>query len=224
MKDKISLYRKSIHKFINENVNKYMIDKYLNKLVISDHIISIVALTIISNINKKSKKTLHGYYVALIIELLLLDEFLNVKNTMNIIRLIDDNILLLVSTLSPEKIININCQCHKILYDKINELIVTQGEDKIICISKVAILLAWVLGCGLLNKEILNELEIAGNCLGKLICISNTFVKENYESMFDEFIKYKQKFIEIAVTYNIFSDTMKNIINSFEDKIDKIAC
>ena len=30
----------------------------------------------------------------------------------------------------------------------------------------------------------------------------------------------KQKFIEIMITYDIFSETMKSIINMYEDNID----
>ena len=164
------------------------------------------------------KRTLHGYYISLIIKLLLIDDITtDIKLLMTIIKIMDDNILLLIREISSEKIVNINCLSHEILTEK---MILLKGNDKLKIISQLTIIYAWIFGCGMLNKEIIQELNRAGEFLANLIEITNNFDKTDYDNQFDNFVKNKQKFIEIMVTHDIYSDTMKNIINSLEDKID----
>lgn len=217
MKNKITLYRNSINNFINKNIEKYNFTNKKNELLSNDHILSIVSLTLISSLNRKNKRTAHGYNIAFAISVLSIYTG-EIDLLCKVIKFFDDNLLLLASQITTDKIVNINCLSHDTLFRLINDI--KEGKERLIALSKLAILIGWIMGCGQLNKEIMVDLEIAGEYLGNLIYISNNFDKNKYNEEFDYFVQSKQKFIEIMITYDIFSETMKSIINMYEDNID----
>lgn len=218
MKDKIFLYKNSVENFILDYLNTHKNVQYSNiNLSDNDYIIPIITLTIISNLNKKNKRNNHGYYIAFLIKLLTH----TIKNNISlIIKLMDEHLLLISSQISNEKLINIGCFAHDILFTKFENLEDVNNVITNQCI--VAILFGWIFGCGTLNKDIIEELELAGKHLGVLFNLSNKFNKDDYDNQFDLFVKIKQKFIEIMVKNDIFSDTMGNIVNMLEEKIDKL--
>ncbi len=275
MKDKITLYRSSINNFIIENIENQGLADKRDDLIKNDHILSIIALTLINSLNRKNRRTAHGYNIAFAISLLSIYRG-EAKLLCSIIRFLDENLLILATQISSDnkksyrsidntarnnddqntgatvnnnsllpassvlpvkptsrldnethdhltfdKIITINCLAHEILFKLLSNL--TEGRERIITLSKLTLLIGWITGCGLLNKEILADLETAGDNLGNLVYISNNFNKDNYNEDFDMFVQYKQKYIEIMITYDIFSDTMKNIVNMYEENIDRIV-
>ncbi len=216
MKNKIQLHNQTIQNFFLENKLKYNIEQNIDELINTTSTLAIIPLTIINSLNHKTKKTLHGYYIALFILLFQHDT----NKIITFIKILDDNIKLMLHECDSKKILNINFLTHDILFKKIIKL---ATDDKIIISSQLALLFGWIFGLGILNTSILDDLEQAGEYLGNIILLTQNFKKENFNDDFDKFIKYKHKFIDIMITHNIFSNTVKQIINSFELQINKIA-
>jgi len=214
MKDKIELYKISLINFINHYKDTHNADYIPSNIKLSNILIAIITLTIIGNLFKQHRKqSVHGYYIAYLI--LLLDKNMNIMCS---IKLMDEHLVLLSSQISNIKSVNINCLAHDILFSRIKCLEIDQEYLKNVC--QMAILFGWIFGGGVLNKEVINELNEAGTYLGEMIELSNTFDKNDFDNQFDKFVKSKQKFIEIMVKNDLFSETMRIIVNMFEDKID----
>lgn len=220
--NKILSYNNSIDRFTKDICITYKMTHVDDELSRVDNTMSMISLTIINCLNKKFKHSLHGYYVALIIKLLMLDE-INVQMILLIFRILCDNMLLISKYITHDKFANICYLTNDLLFSNVTMLINQNNKDKLSTISKMAITFGWIFGCGTLNSCILSDLESAGNYFANMITISNSFDVDKYNIMFDEFSQAKQKFIEIFVSYGIFTDTVKNIINALENKIDCAA-
>lgn len=220
--NKIDLYKSSINKFIKEYSKTFNLNKYEKELLKSDHIFSIISLTIISSLNRKTKHYIHGYYIALIIELLSL-KMLTPDIIIIVFKIFSENIMFISPHISSDKLIDIMYFYSKILFSNIDNIMSNDNDTKISLLSSLSIIFGWIFGGGIMNTEIIEDLKNAGKNLAKMIDIANTFKLDKYDIMFDKFTHNKQKFIEICVTYDIFTETIKNTINMLENIIDSLT-
>lgn len=128
---------------------------------------------------------------------------------------------------------------------QVDKTYIIENMDKSISnVCRIGIVLGWILGCG--DMKHIEPLEKLGQCLGILIKISNdcdkiendsdtyinidnneeTVYSNNYvlnygiQNSFELFVDTKQKFIEIALKFDIYTNSIKDIIDNLEKKLD----
>jgi hypothetical protein len=289
---RISRYQESIEKFIkNKNINEYFSQEYgdliLDKLIKSDHLCGIILSTIFNHNSKKSNVKGHGYFLGIIVDIILI--MINMNNInqnfnnnliIGIYKLLNENTNILKSNNEEQinKIINktyeyFNQNIYNIIeipqklqikkmiksdllnlktitdtmYKKISSMNRYHQEDLINYITKsygnigkIVIVLSWIMGGGILDKKILNALEIIGEKFGMIykICkdfddiisdinncenniTKNIVVNIGIQESFALFMDLKSSFYEESFKLNIYTHTMKEVIDELEAKIDK---
>ena len=110
-------------------------------------------------------------------------------------------------------------------------------NSKMSKLGEFVVLIGWILGCG--SDTHLTRLSSAGKAFGKMYQISNDFknmdrdlnrskdgniynyvLHSGIQESYEKFIESKQKFIEEALCLDIFSNTVKEIIDIVENKVD----
>jgi hypothetical protein len=126
-------------------------------------------------------------------------------------------------------------------YEK--DLIIKYVEDTYCNIGKIIMVLGWGLGGGSLSdKQTYNSLNSIGYKLGLIYAISNDFdtiekdilnldpktkttknivINLGIQESFVLYMETKSKFIEECMKLNLFTHTMKEVIDLFEEKVDK---
>lgn len=112
-------------------------------------------------------------------------------------------------------------------------------DNKMGCLGELIVSIGWVLGCG--NDSQLNRLAKAGKAFGIMYQLANDFnnieqdlIKSqnnqtyNYvvncgiQESYEKFMENKEKFIEEALNLDIFSSTVKEIVDLIEIKVDNV--
>ena len=107
---RISRYQESIEKFIkNKNINEYFTESYskivLDNLIKSDHLGGIIVSTIFNHNSKKTNLKGHGYFIGLMIDIILMitkskekDKLINYNLFIGLYKLLTENINLIKTT------------------------------------------------------------------------------------------------------------------------------
>lgn len=205
---KIKLYIDSLNKFIHDNHNSLF-----DQIIISecDYELAIVVLTLINNVSKKTKTYIHGYYIATLILLL---QHTNC-DLLELNKLLYFHTKMMIQYTTSEQMWAILTNCMAIVDAMF------KNKNNNLKIIELAFMLSWILGFGdLHNKQIANQFKIVSNNFYSMRTIANSFDTSVYNEMYDKFITSKTKFIEIMITLELYTDTIKEIVNNFENRID----
>ncbi len=115
-------------------------------------------------------------------------------------------------------------------------------SNTICIISEISFVLGWLLGCG--NPKNIINIEKLGHHFGILIKLTmdfdniendfqittdtddirtrNYILNYGFQDSFELFMDNKQKFIESALLHDVYTNTMKDIVDIFEGKMDYI--
>lgn len=112
-------------------------------------------------------------------------------------------------------------------------------ENKSAKLLEFIVSVGWILGCG--QESSLKKVEKVGKAFGMMWCIANDFdnlerdlgrmvdgVSVNYilncgiQDSYEKFMDSKQQFIEESLNLDIFSSTVKEIVDIVEKKVDVI--
>jgi hypothetical protein len=195
-----------LYKLLNENIQILKSDD-VNKL------------NLISN-------TTYNYFNANIYNILKIEKYNMKKMT--------KSDLLNLKTITPElykKISNMN------KYDKSDFL--DYIKNKYGNLGKLIIILSWIMGGGNIDKKNINILESIGEKFGMMykLCIdfenvifdiknsenisNNTIVNLGVQESFELFMELKSTFYEESLKLEIYTHTMKEVIDELELKVDK---
>jgi hypothetical protein len=107
-------------------------------------------------------------------------------------------------------------------------------------VCQLAIINGWILGGG--DEKIIPQLEKLGTYFGYILKTvkdfekiendlenakihshsKNTIINNGFQTSFEMFVDNKQKFIEGCIKYNIYTNTVKEIIDLLEQKMDAV--
>lgn len=122
----------------------------------------------------------------------------------------------------------------KIKYESLMQFI----QDKYGTVCKTALLLGWIMGGG--DDKMIKTLEKTGMNMALMLktsydfinlesdlematgCTKNLIINLGFQNTFELFVDNKQKFIEGCISLDIYTNTMKEIIDLMENKIDTI--
>jgi len=111
-------------------------------------------------------------------------------------------------------------------------------QDRYGFICQLALINGWILGGGSSDDKNIPHLEKLGTCFGNMVkCVydfiniendleyakiytTNTIINNGFQNSFEVFIENKQKFIEGCIKQNIYTNTVKEIIDLLESKLD----
>lgn len=140
-------------------------------------------------------------------------------------------------------IINITSQIN--IKTKIKELNILKKEDftnflndKYGTIGEIVFILGWVIGGGEIKAEFMKELQSMGNKLGLMYKIAidfenveldleklyqfNVVLNNGIQDSFTLFMDLKTEFLEALIKHNLYTHTIKEVMDLLEDKIDII--
>jgi len=136
---RIERYQESIEKFIN---NKNIIDENIRHLLKRDHLSGIILASILNNITKKTNFKIHGYYMALSLDILyIICEYQSYNNYYNS-KVTNLNNLILQLITSIYSLFQLNIEGLKIpakqenSYSKIISFILSYINSKLLIITK----------------------------------------------------------------------------------------
>lgn len=111
-------------------------------------------------------------------------------------------------------------------------------EEKYGTIGEIVFILGWVIGGGEIKADFMKELQIMGNKLGILYKIARDFEKveedignsyiynivlnNGIQDTFTLFMDLKIEFLELLFKYNLYTHTIKEVLDLLENKIDEI--
>lgn len=303
---RISRYQESMARFMRNkscvnDLDPKVRDNILEMIADIDHVASILLLTILNNQGKKNNVTLHGYYMASGIEVLLIIATLRDREKYYVTKFGVDGVRKIISDLSAQvniclsqniesvqthhtkdKTVKIFHSCLRAINRRVPRLLdetpleldepirrsdivkyhftdqaqmkdklkglrqvkapslTAFVEDKYGTVSRLALVTGWLLGGG--DEKLVPSLERLGTSFSWIIKLANDFVNleadlgsgdpgsylRNYiinfgfQNAFEVFLDNKQKFIEGCILMDIYTNTVKEIIDLVEAKIDQI--
>ncbi|AYV84107.1 MAG: hypothetical protein Hyperionvirus17_27 [Hyperionvirus sp.] len=105
-------------------------------------------------------------------------------------------------------------------------------------VCQLAVVLGWILGGG--DDKSISSLEKVGTYLANIIKLTNDFINleqdildaelysKNYiinygfQNAFEFFVESKEKFIEACIVLDIYTNTVKEIVDLLENKVDSV--
>lgn len=302
---RISRYQESMGRFIkNKSCINELQDQHIKNYIFEivsefDHVVSILSLTVLNNQAKKNEKTLHGYYMASSIEMMMIlvklidnERLYNDKyGYRNVQKIITELIGLIniclsqnVESIQPhytkDKMLKIFHTCTRLINKKIGKIIsneelevdknikttdiikyhfsdIKEVKQKLVRLKQIkesslivyinekygsvcqlSLELGWILGGG--DEKTLPNLDKIGTYFAMMVKLANDFLNiesdidngeiytKNYivnfgfQNAFELFVDNKQKFIEACILLDIYTNTVKEIIDLIEDKVDEV--
>jgi hypothetical protein len=111
-------------------------------------------------------------------------------------------------------------------------------NDKYGTVGEIIFILGWTIGGGEIKAEFMKELQLMGNKLGIIYKIARDFEKleedinnsyifnivlnNGIQDSFTIFMDLKTEFLQALFTHNLYTHTIKEILDLFEDKIDLV--
>ena len=111
-------------------------------------------------------------------------------------------------------------------------------NDKYGTIGEIVFILGWTIGGGEIKAEFMKELQSMGNKLGLMYKIAidfenieldlenlyqfNVVLNNGIQDSFTLFMDLKIEFLEALFKHNLYTHTIKEVLDLLEDKIDKI--
>ena len=127
---------------------------------------------------------------------------------------------------------------------QIDETSIKTYTTQIVCnVSEIAFVMGWVFGCS--DHKNVVHVEKLGAQFGRLMCLTNDFetleadmktavqtdntiktrnyiINFGFQNSFELFMDMKQRFIESALISDLYTNTLKDVVDMFEEKIDVI--
>nr|QBK88543.1 MAG: hypothetical protein LCMiAC01_02200 [Mimivirus LCMiAC01] len=169
-----------------------------------------------------------------------------INNKLSYACLLSDHVFEFTNKKPKNDTLNWYLQENKLLVEEFNKLkqISKDSMDKFIksrigAICEVSICIGWYMGCG--NERSIRKIRKLAHSLAMLYKISNDFetieqdimnhnngVSTNYvvnyglQKAYEDYLDNKQKFIEGVMVLDMYTNTVKEIINYIDQKVDNI--